>query len=85
MGCGPVVLSVHDGPAGRVRLELIGGGARRRSYARDLTVAAWGARGADVDPYPGWHELVEGLRWPSVIEGRQRRSKLNEEVLGARG
>jgi hypothetical protein len=33
---------------------------RQRSHARDLAVAAWGARGADGDPYPGWHELVEG-------------------------
>jgi hypothetical protein len=26
----------------------------------DLTVAAWGARGEDGDPYPGWREWVEG-------------------------
>jgi hypothetical protein len=85
MGCGPVVLSVHDGPAGRVRPELTRGGVCQRSNARDLAVAAWGARGADGDPYPGWYELVEGLRWPRVVEGRQRRSNLKEEVLGARG
>jgi hypothetical protein len=57
--------------------------ARRRSRARDLAVAAWGARGADGDPYPRWHELVEGLGRPEVGEGRQRRSKLDEEVLEA--
>jgi hypothetical protein len=57
----------------------------RHSRARDLAVAAWGARGADGDPYPGWHKLVEGLGRPGVVEGRWRRSKLNEEVLGARG
>jgi hypothetical protein len=59
--------------------------ARRRSRAQDLTVAVWGARRADGDPYPGWHELVEGLGRPGVGEGRQRQSKLDEEVLGARG
>jgi hypothetical protein len=59
--------------------------ARRRSGARDLTVTAWGARGADGDPYPGRHELVEGLGRPGVGEGRRRRGKLDGEVLGARG
>jgi hypothetical protein len=59
--------------------------ARQRSHVRDLTVTAWGARGAVGDPYPGWHELVEGLGRPGIGEGRRRRSKLNEEVLGARG
>jgi hypothetical protein len=79
------VLSIHHGPTGRARPEVVGGVARRCSHARDLTMAAWGARGADGDPYPGRHELVEGLKWPGIVEGRQRRSKLNEEVLGARG
>jgi hypothetical protein len=46
--------------------ELTGRGARQRSRARDLIVVAWGARGADGDPYPGWHELVEGLVLPGV-------------------
>jgi hypothetical protein len=67
------------------RPELAGGGACWRSRAWDLTVAAWGARGADGDPYPRWHELVEGLGRPGVVEGRRRRSKLNEEVIRARG
>jgi hypothetical protein len=48
-------------------------------------VAARGARGAGGDPYPGWHEVVEGLGWPGVGEGRQRRSKLDVKVLRARG
>jgi hypothetical protein len=76
--------SVHHGPAGRARPELAVGGARRRSHARDLAMAAWGARGADGDPYPGWHEMVEGLGRPGVDEGRRRWSKLNE-VLGVLG
>jgi hypothetical protein len=65
--------------------ELAGRGARRRSRARDLAVVVRGARGADGDPYPGWHEVVEGLGRPGVDEGRRWQSKLNEEVLGARG
>jgi hypothetical protein len=40
--------------------------ARRRSRARDLAVAAWGARGEDKNLYPGWREWVEGLRRPGV-------------------
>jgi hypothetical protein len=36
--------------------KLIGGGARRRSHARDLAVAARGARGGDGDP----HEVFDG-------------------------
>jgi hypothetical protein len=84
-GCGPVVLSVHHGPTGRARPELTGGGARRRSRARDLAVVAWGARGADGDPYPGWHKLVEGLGRPGVVEGRRRWSKLNERCSGHEG
>jgi hypothetical protein len=84
-GCRPVVLLVHHGPAGKARPELARGGAHRCSRAWDLVVAAWGARGADGDPYPGWPELVEGLGRLGVGEGRRRWSKLNEEVLGARG
>jgi hypothetical protein len=48
-------------------------------------MTTWGARGADGDPYPRWHELVEGLERPGFGEGRWRRSKLDEEVLGAEG
>jgi hypothetical protein len=48
-------------------------------------VAAWGAREADGNPYPGWHEVVEGLRQPGVGEGRWRQSKLDEKVLKVRG
>jgi hypothetical protein len=51
----------------------------------DLTVAAWGARGEDGDPYPGWREWVEGLRRPGVGEGRRRRSKLDNKRLGVQG
>jgi hypothetical protein len=79
------VLSIHHGPTGRAQPELAGGGTHRRSRARDLTVAVWGARGGDGDPYPGWHELVEGLGRLGIVEGRRRQSKLNEEVLRARG
>jgi hypothetical protein len=85
MGCGPVVLSVHHGPAGRAWPKLAGGGVRWPSRTQDLAVAVWGARGVNGDRYPGWHELVEGLGRPGIIEGRWRQSKLNEEVLGARG
>jgi hypothetical protein len=77
--------SVHDETMDRDGGELSGRGARWCSRAWDLTVVAWGARGADEDPYPGWHELVEGLRRPGVSEGRRWHSKLNEEVLGVRG
>jgi hypothetical protein len=76
---------VHGGPADGARPELTGVRARRRSHARYLTVAAWGARGEDGDPYPGWREWVEGLGRPGVDEGRRRRSKLDDKRLGARG
>jgi hypothetical protein len=44
---------VHGGPADEARPELTGVRVHQRSGARDLTVAAWGARGEDGDPYPG--------------------------------
>jgi hypothetical protein len=47
-------------------------------------VAAQGAREGDGDPYPNWHEAVEGLGWLGVDEGRQRPSELDEKVLGPR-
>jgi hypothetical protein len=56
--------------------------AHRRSRARDLAVAVWGARGEDGDPYPGWREWVEGLGRPGVGEGTRRQSKLNDKRLG---
>jgi hypothetical protein len=31
------------------------------------------------------HEVVEGLGWPGVDEGRRRQSKLDEKVLGVWG
>jgi hypothetical protein len=55
------------------------------SRAQDLTVASWGARGADGDPYPGWHEVVEGLGRAGISEGKRWDSKLDEKVLMARG
>jgi hypothetical protein len=75
--------SVHDEPMDTGDGELTERGARRRSRAWNLTVAAWGASAAIGDPYPRWHELVEGLGRPVIDEGRRRRSKLNEEVLRA--
>jgi hypothetical protein len=74
---------VHGGSADGARLELAGVRARRRSRARDLIVAAWGARGEDGDTYLGWREWVEGLGRPDVGEGRRRRSKLDNKRLGA--
>jgi hypothetical protein len=38
--------------------------ARWCSHARDLAVAAWGARGADGDPYPG------GMSWWRGSDGQ---------------
>jgi hypothetical protein len=40
-------------------------GARRDSRARGLTATKREARGGDGDLYPGWHKMVEGLRWLS--------------------
>jgi hypothetical protein len=54
-------LRVHGGPVDGARPELTGVRVHRRSRAQDLVVAAWGARGEDGDPYPGWREWVEGL------------------------
>jgi hypothetical protein len=73
---------VHGGPTDGARPELAGVRARRRSRAQDLTVAAWGARGEDGDPYLGWREWVEGLGRPGVGEGRRRRSKLDDKRPG---
>jgi hypothetical protein len=76
---------VYDGPADGARLELAGVLARRHSHARDLAVAAWGARGEDGDPYPGCRQWVEGLGRPGVGEGTWQWSKLDDKRLGARG
>jgi hypothetical protein len=77
---------VHGGPPDRAWPELAGVWARRRSRAWDLTVVAWGARGEDGDPYPGWHEWVEGLGRLGIGEGRQRqRSKHDGKRLGREG
>jgi hypothetical protein len=43
--------------------------AHRCSRAWDLTMAPWGAREGDGDPYPDWHEAAEGLRRPGISEG----------------
>jgi hypothetical protein len=63
---------------------LAGGGACWHPRARDIIVAARGARGGDGDPYPRWHEAAEGLGQSGVSNGRRRRSELNGKVLGAR-
>jgi hypothetical protein len=47
-------------------------------------VATRGAREGDGDPYPGWHEAVEGLGWSGIGEGRRQRSELDEKVLDVR-
>jgi hypothetical protein len=74
---------VHDGTADGARPKHTGVRVHRRSRARDLAVATWGARGEDGDPYLGWREWVEGLRRPGVGEGTQWRSKLDDKRLGA--
>jgi hypothetical protein len=76
---------VHSGPADGARSELVGGHARRRFHAQDLAVVAWGTRGEDGDPYPGWRDWVKGLERPGVGEGTRRWSKLDDKRLGARG
>jgi hypothetical protein len=48
-------------------------------------MATRGAREGDRDPCPGWHEGVEGLRWPGVGEGRRWRSEIDKKVLGHGG
>jgi hypothetical protein len=74
---------VHGGPADGARPELAGVRACQCSRAWDLAVAAWGARGEDGNPYPGWREWVEGLGRSGVGEGTRRRSKLDDNRLGA--
>jgi hypothetical protein len=63
---------------------LTGGGSHRRSCARDLTVAARGARGVDGEPYPGWHEAVEGHGRSGDGEGRRWLGELGGGALEAR-
>jgi hypothetical protein len=63
---------------------LAGEGARRRYRAQDLTMAVWGARGEDGEPYPGWHEAAEGHGRPGDDEGRRRLGELGGGVFRAR-
>jgi hypothetical protein len=81
--CGLEARSVHRGPEWRWWPKLIGARAHRRSRARDLAVVARGAREGDRNPYPGWHEVAEGLEWLGVGVGRQWWSELDEMVLRA--
>jgi hypothetical protein len=41
-------------------------------------------REGDGDPYPSWHEAVEGLGRPGIDEGRRQWSELDERVLEVR-
>jgi hypothetical protein len=63
---------------------LTGGGARRRSRARDFAVAARGTRGEDEEPYLGWHEAAEGHRRLGDGEGRQRLGELGGGAFAVR-
>jgi hypothetical protein len=76
-----MALSVHRGSEWIWRPKLTRARAHRRSRVRDLAVVAWGAREGDGDPYPGWHEAVEGRKRQGVDEGRRWRSELDEKVL----
>jgi hypothetical protein len=67
---------VHGGPADGARPELTGVRARRRSRARDLAMAAWGARGEDEDPYPRVARVGGGAR----TAGRRRRDAAAEQT-----
>jgi hypothetical protein len=81
---GPDAAPVHGGHTAAVAKGLTGGGARRRSRARDLTVAARGARGEDGEPYPGWHEAAEGHGRSGEGKGRWRLGELGGGAFGAR-
>jgi hypothetical protein len=63
--------------------ELAGRGARRCSRAQDLVVAAGGARGADGDPYPGWHEVVEDSQ--ALAKGGGSRASSTRRCSGHEG
>jgi hypothetical protein len=76
--------SVHDEPMDRGGGELSGRGARRRSHAWDLTVAARGARGGDEDLYLDWHETIKGIGWMGDGGPRWRPKFLDERVLEVR-
>jgi hypothetical protein len=69
---------IHDGHTAAAAKGLAGGGAR------DLTVAVRGARGEDGEPYPSWHEAVEGHGRPSDGEGRWRLGELGGGTFGVR-
>jgi hypothetical protein len=81
---GPGVAAVHGGHTAAAAKELARGGAHWRSRAQYLAVAAWGARGGDGDPYPGWHEAVEGHRRPGNGEGRWWLGELGGGAFGVR-
>jgi hypothetical protein len=78
------VTSVHGGHTAAAAKGLTGGGARRCSRARDLTVAARGARGEDEEPFPSWHKAAEGQGWLGNSEGRRRLGELGGGAFGAR-
>jgi hypothetical protein len=59
--------------------------ARRRSRARGLAVAAWGARGEDGDPNPGWREWVEGLGRRASAKGGGGGANSTTRGLGREG
>jgi hypothetical protein len=63
---------------------LAGEGACRRYRAQDLTMAVWGARGEDGEPYPGWHEAAEGHGRSGDGEGRRRLGELGGGAFGVR-
>jgi hypothetical protein len=75
---GPDAAPVHGGHTAAATKGLTGGGAR------DLAVAAQGARGEDGEPYPGWHEAVEGHGRPSDGEGKWWLGELGGGAFGAR-
>jgi hypothetical protein len=81
---GPDAAPVHGGHTAAATKGLTGGGAQWRSHARDHAVAAQGARGEDGEPYPGWHEAVEGHERPSDSEGRWWLGELGGRAFGAR-
>jgi hypothetical protein len=68
----------------------MGGG--RSSPERELAdipvcgTSPWwhGKQEKGADPYPGWHEMAEGLGRLGIDEGRRQRSELDERVLEVR-
>jgi hypothetical protein len=64
--------------------ELARRGARWRSHAQDLAMAARGARGGDMDLYLGWHKMTEGFGWLGDGGPRWRPEFLDERALEVR-